>query len=104
MSAANIIPVSAAVLGRAASQVLLVGHLFHPRDVRAVERLLDGDMGHGGSRRRTVPVPPIGGAQQDVAFSEFLDWTILHLGPAHTSDNDERLSKWMRVPGRARSR
>src|SRR4051812_18017848 len=39
-----------------AALVLLVSDLFHPLNGFAVQRLLDGDMGHRSGRRGAVPV------------------------------------------------
>ena len=62
--------------------ILLVADLLHPFDRLAVERLLDGDMGHGGGRRGAVPVLLARREDDDVAGANLLDRAALALRPA----------------------
>src|SRR3954453_18692702 len=83
------------VCRRPPREVLGVGHLLHPGDVCAVERLLDRYVRHVAFRSRAVPMPPISRTQQDVARAELLDRFVFHLCPTHTLDPDEGLSERM---------
>src|SRR5437763_8973688 len=51
-------------------QIFVVGHVLHPRDRRAVERFLDGDVGHRGGVGRTVPVLVMRRAPDHVAGAD----------------------------------
>ena len=69
---------------RVSPAVLLVGDLFHPLDDLAVERFLNGDMRHGGSRRGTVPVPHAGWKPDDIAWPDFLDRAAFASAPGRS--------------------
>ena len=53
--------------------VLLVADLLHPLDRLAVERLLDGDVGHGGGWGGAMPMLLARREDHDVAGANFLD-------------------------------
>src|SRR5436853_548256 len=86
------------------SKVLLVGDLLHPRHRRTVDRLLDGDVSHGLTRRRAMPMPVCRRAPQDVARVELKLRSAFHLRPADALRYDQSLARWMRVPCSARTR
>src|SRR5215204_979281 len=85
-------------------EIFLIGHLLHPSHGRAVDGLLDGNVGHSLMRRRAMPVPVFCRAPKNVARVELQFRTAINLRPADTFGHDQRLSRWMRVPRRARSR
>src|SRR3954463_12885979 len=64
-------------------EIFLVGDMLHPGDRRAVQRFLDGDVGHALARRGAVPMLVLGRAPENVAGMEFEDRSVLDLGPAH---------------------
>src|SRR3712207_1501810 len=61
-------------------------------------------MGHGSTRRCSVPVLQTGGKPDHIAGANFLDRTTFAPNPTEAGRNDQSLSKWMRVPGRASAR
>ena len=83
--------------------VLLVANLLHPFDRLALERLLDGDMGHGGGRRRAVPMFLAGSEDHDVARADLLDRPALASRAAATCGDDKDLTERVRMPGGARA-
>src|SRR6476469_9269067 len=85
-------------------EIFLVRHLLHPGHRRPVHGLLDGDVGHGLMRRRTVPVLVLGRTPEDVARMELQLRTALDLGPANAVGYDQRLSGRMGVPRCSRPR
>ncbi len=86
-----------------AGKILFVGDLLEPFDVRAVERFLNRDMGHGGGRRRAVPVLVTGRAPDHVTGADFDDRAALALGPAAPGGDDQGLAERMGMPGAARA-
>src|ERR1700722_9276386 len=84
--------------------VLLVADLFHPLHRLAVERLLDGDVGHGGSGGGAMPMFLARREDHDVAGANLLDRAAFALRPAAAHRDDEDLTERVRMPGRARSR
>src|SRR5947209_11378503 len=86
-----------------AGKVLLVGHLFHPFHVLAVELLRNGDMRHRGGRRRAVPMPVVRRTPDDVTSTDFDNRLTLALRPADTLGDDQGLTQWMGMPGGART-
>src|SRR5215831_6799240 len=81
--------------------VLLVANLFQPVDVLTIEHLLDGDMCHTGCGCRAMPMFFARWEPHYVARSDFLDRTPITLNPAKAGHDDQRLSKWVRMPSRA---
>src|SRR5271170_3433912 len=63
-------------------QVLLVGDLFQPVDGYAVQRFLNGDMGHRGCRARAMPMFLAGRKPDDIPRPDFLDGAAKALRPA----------------------
>src|SRR2546426_11779103 len=61
--------------------VLLIAHLFHPFDVPAVERLLNGDMRHGVRRGGAMPMLHARRRPYDVARFDLLLRSTLLLHP-----------------------
>src|SRR4051794_35936015 len=59
--------------------VLLVGHVVHPLDALAVERLDDGDVRHRRGPRGAVPVLLAGRTPDDVAGPDLHDRASLAL-------------------------
>src|SRR4051794_12993856 len=54
----------------ARGKVFIVGDMLHPGHGRAVQRLLDSDVGHGAGRCGAVPVLPVGRTPELVAGVE----------------------------------
>ena len=79
--------------------ILFVAHLLHPLDDLAVELFLNRDMGHGRSRRGTMPVLFLGRAPHHVARSYCHFWTAFALHPATPVRDDQGLPERMDVPG-----
>src|SRR5205814_132029 len=84
--------------------ILFVSNLFHPVHHLAVLRFLDRNVRHRGGRRSAVPMLHAGWKPDDIAGSDFLDWSALDLHSAATSRNNEPRAERMRVPGRAGAR
>src|SRR5436305_147155 len=80
--------------------VLLVAHMLQPVDDLAVERLLDGDVSHGRTRRGPVPVLLARREPDHVAGMDLLDRAALPLDPAAARRDDEGLAQRMGMPGR----
>src|SRR5436189_208805 len=74
-----------------AREVLFVGHVFHPANHLAVECFLDGDVGHRGAGCRTMPVPVVRRAPDDISGPDFLFRAALALRPSAAGDDDQRL-------------
>src|SRR5215471_13118566 len=72
-----------------------------PMDVRAVQRLLNGDMSHRGCWRCAMPMLRVGWTPDDVPALDFGFGFARALRPANTRRDDERLTQGMRVPGSA---
>src|SRR5690348_11289638 len=89
---------------RRTGEVLRVADVLHPVDDLAVERFLDGDVGHRRGRRGAMPVAVARRAEDHVAGADLLDRAVLALRPAAAGRDDEYLAQRMRVPGRARAR
>lgn len=58
-------------------------------------------MGHGGVRRRTVPMFDASRDPDDIAGVHFLRGLAPHLDPTAPLGDDQRLTEQMRMPGRA---
>jgi len=78
--------------------------MLHPGDGAAVDPFLDGDVAHGGVRRRPVPVLLAGRASDDLAGADFLNRAAFALHPAAAEGDDQRLSGRMGVSGGADAR
>src|SRR5690348_6663517 len=89
---------------RRTGEVLRVADVLHPVDDLAVERFLDGDVGHRRGRRGAVPMAVAGRTPDRVAGADLLDRAVLALRPAAAGGDDEDLAQRMRVPGRTRAR
>src|SRR4051812_9706231 len=76
--------------------VLLVADLFQPVDGFALPRLVDGDVLHGGFRRRAVPVLFARLEPDHVAGPDLLDRPALPLREAAAKGDDRRLPEGMR--------
>src|SRR6476659_6212150 len=83
--------------------VLFVADLFQPVDGLAIQRFVDGDVLHGGRRRRSVPVLFARLEPDDVPRPDLLERSALALREAVAEGDDQRLPEWMRVPGGARA-
>src|SRR5205085_731153 len=70
----------------------------HPLDDLAIESFLNGDVRHGGRRRRTVPMLQAGWKPHHIAGTNFFDWSAFTLRVTATARDDERLTKRMCVP------
>jgi hypothetical protein len=86
------------------SPVLFVADLFHPLDILAVHRFLNGDMRHRGRGRRPVPVLLPGRRPDHITGPEFIDRSALALNPATAGCDNQSLAERMRVPGGAGTR
>src|ERR1700722_18089831 len=84
--------------------VLLVADLLHPLDRFAVERLLDGGVGHRGRGCGAVPMLLAWREHHDVAGANLLDCSALALRAAAARGNDKNLAERVRMPGGARPR
>jgi hypothetical protein len=84
--------------------VLFVADLFHPVDGPAVERFLNGDVGHRRGRRCSVPMPKTGRKPDHIAGPHLLDRSALALHPAEARRDDQSLAERMRMPGGAGTR
>src|SRR5436190_8513123 len=80
-------------------QIFLVRYVFQPSDRGAVERFLDGDVGHGRVRGRAVPVLVIRRAPNDVPGADFDSLLAFTLGPAGTRSHDQSLAERVCMPG-----
>src|SRR4051812_30742189 len=78
--------------------VLFVGDLLHPRDRRAVQALLNGDMRHRRRGRRPVPVTRAGRDLNHVAGPDLLHRPAFLLDPAETAGDDQGLAERVRMP------
>lgn len=102
--AAGVAPFSSRCAHVRVGAVLRVGHLLHPVDALAVQRLRNGNVGHRAMRHSAVPMLLAGGEPDDVAGADFFHRATLALGAAQPSDDEQRLAQWMRVPRGARAR
>src|SRR4030095_6340911 len=80
---------------------LFVGHLLHPVDRLAIERLGDGDMRHTRRRRCAMPVFLTRQNPDDIAGPDVLLGAALYLHPAQAGGDDQGLAQRMSVPSRA---
>src|SRR5579863_1948639 len=69
--------------------ILLIGDVLHPFDDSAVERFLDGDVSHGGVRRRAVPMLFAGRKPHDIAGMNLLDRAAPPLRAARAGSDDQ---------------
>src|ERR1700744_2060494 len=83
--------------------ILVVRDLLHPVDDLAVQRFLNGDVGHRGGGRGAVPVLLTRREPDHIAAANFLDQAALALHAADPGGDDKGLTQWMGVPGRAGS-
>src|SRR5271157_5509602 len=88
-------------LARSSGLVLSVADLLHPVDDLAVQRFLNGDMGHGCGWSGAVPVLLAGREPDHVTRPDFLHRAAFALDAAATGRDDQRLTQRMRMPGRA---
>jgi hypothetical protein len=87
-----------------AGKVLLVSNFLQPVDVLAIQRFLDRDVRHRRRRCRTMPMLVARGASDYIACADLDDRLAFALRPAAARGDDQSLSKWMGVPGRACTR
>src|SRR3954452_1213103 len=92
------------LLSRLRSEILLVSDRLHPGHRRPIDGLLNGDVGHGLMRRRTVPVLVLSRTPEDVPRMKLQLRTAVDLGPADAFCHDQGLPGWMGVPNGACSR
>src|SRR5689334_7339061 len=83
--------------------VLLVADFLHPANSLAIEQLLDGDVSHRRRRRSAMPVFQSRRKPHHVAWADLFDRPALALYPAESRRHNQRLTKRMRVPRRARA-
>src|SRR5262249_50824593 len=81
--------------------VLLVADMFHPVHSFSIEPLLNRDVGQGGGGAGAVPMLLAGREPDHIAGTDFFDRTVPSLRESVACRHDQRLSEWMRVPGRA---
>src|SRR4051812_37448736 len=72
--------------------VLFIGDVLHPVHHLAIFSFLNGNVRHGCTRRRSVPVLLIGRNPDDISGMDFLDRTALALCPPAASGDNESLS------------
>src|SRR6476620_4191184 len=80
---------------------LCVGDFLHPVHRLAIERLGDGDMGHGSCCRRAMPMLLTRRNPDDIAGPDILLGATLHLHPARAGRHYQGLTQRMSVPGRS---
>src|SRR5215213_3286241 len=95
------LPVSLSTTER--SGIFLIGHIFHPLDMLAVERLLHRDVHHAGIRPGAVPVLLARRNPHGVARLDLANRTAFGLHAPNTGNDMQRLPQRMRVPRRARA-
>jgi hypothetical protein len=84
--------------------VLFIADSFHPIDHFAVQCLLNGDVRHRGRRRSAVPMFFTRRNPDHIARPDFLDGAVPTLNPPKPGRDDQRLAKWMCMPGSASTR
>src|SRR6516165_656969 len=84
--------------------ILLIGDLFHPLGVLAVQTFGDRDVRHSRRGSGAVPMLHSRGDPDYVSRPDLLDRPSFLLNPAHTGRDDQGLSERMSVPSRAGSR
>src|SRR5207237_4656948 len=89
---------------RLASAILLITDVFHPIDDFAVERFLNGNVRHRRRRRRTVLMFFFRLKPDHIAWPDFLYRAAPALNPPKAGHDDQRLTKWMCMPGGAGTR
>src|SRR5688500_13041676 len=83
---------------------MLVGDLFHPLDVLAVDDVRDGDMAHGVGGCRSMPMLHAGGRPDAIAWLDLPLRAAFFLNPPCSGRDDQVLAAGMRVPRGACSR
>src|SRR4051794_34452025 len=84
-------------------RIFLVGHVFHPLDMRAIERFLHRDMDHAGVRPGAVPMLLVRRNPDCVAGLDLADRSAFRLHTTDTRYDVQRLPERMRMPRRARA-
>jgi len=79
--------------------VLLVGDLFHPFNVFAVEGSRDGDMRHRGGGRGSAPMLYLWRAPDHVARPDLLNFAFPFPGSSNAGGHEQVLSCRVNVPG-----
>ena len=82
----------------ALAAVLLVTNVFHPLDNLPVQAFLDGNVGHGRSRRGPMPVFHSRWNPDNIALSNLLDGAAPLLNPTRAVRYDQDLTEGMRMP------
>jgi hypothetical protein len=85
-------------------QIFLVSDFFHPIDHFAVERFLNGDMRHRGRWRSAVPMLFVRRKPDYITRPDLLNRSAFALRASKSGGDDQRLTKWMRMPGGASTR
>src|SRR5260370_6610005 len=93
----------ALLIPRCPRRVLLIAHRLHPIDDLAIDGLLNSDVSHRGSRRRTVPVFDARRDPNNVTRLDRLNRPAPLLNKPGAGRDDEDLAHGMRVPHRARA-
>ena len=84
---------------RAPSKLVLIRrHLLQPRDVFAIETLLDSDVCHALGRRRAMPMLHIRRNPHDVALLDALNGPAPLANTSAAGNHNECLAQWMRMP------
>ena len=81
--------------------VLLAADPFHPVHNLAVERLLNGDVGHGCCWRSAMPVLQSWWKPNHITGADFFYQPAVALRPTNAGRYDKRLTERMRVPSSA---
>src|SRR5438874_13201744 len=84
--------------------ILFVADVLHPIDVLAVERLLGRYVDHAGGRRRAMPMLFVRWNPNHVAGFDLAELAVPALHPAGAGNDEQRLAKWMGMPGGACAR
>ena len=84
--------------------VVLVGNFLQPIDRFPIESFLNGNMCHRCGRGRTVPMLFARWKPNDISGANFFNWAACALRPSAPSRNYKRLTQWVCMPRRTRSR
>jgi hypothetical protein len=86
-----------------ASEIFLVGDVFHPFNEPPIESFLDRNVRHASRGGRAMPVSSAWRTPDDVTRPDFDDRFPLALGPSTPGGNYQSLPQGMCMPGAARA-
>src|SRR5215203_609251 len=91
-------------VSRSFASVLVVGDVFQPISVLAVDHVRDRDVAHAVGRCRSMPMLHTRRGPDDIAWLNLSLLPSLLLHPPCPGSDNQVLTARMRVPGRACSR